>query len=136
MKKTNLDKIVLVIEDELPLQNAIRTKFEKHGFAVVTARSVEQAIGYLEDVANINIIWLDHYLIGGETGLDFVSKVKNNKKWSKIPIFVVSNTATADKVSSYLSLGVDKFCVKSDCRLENMILDMKKFLEGKCDKGE
>ncbi|MFA5051251.1 MAG: response regulator [Patescibacteria group bacterium] len=123
-------KIVLVIEDEQPLLEAIRIKLEKCDFEVVTARTVQQALNYLEDIKTVDAIWLDHYLIGGDSGLDFLVKIKNgDANLKKIPVFVVSNTATSDKVQSYLQLGIEKYYIKSDYRLDQIIEDIKKNLE-------
>lgn len=122
------EKNILVVEDEKPLQDAIRIKLEKNNFNVLTARSVEQALNYLKDVEQIDIIWLDHYLFGQADGLDFVSEVKNNKQWQAIPIFVVSNTASAEKVKAYLNLGINKYYVKSEKRLDEIICDIKNYL--------
>jgi CheY-like chemotaxis protein len=80
----------------------------------------------LSDIGKIDIIWLDHYLIGREDGLDFVAEVKNDKKWRKIPIFVVSNTASQEKLGAYMSLGVKKYYIKANYRLDDIIKDIKK----------
>ena len=122
-------KNVLIIEDEKPLLNAIRIKLENSGFEVITARTVEQALHYMEDIPQIDVIWLDHYLVGKATGLDFVVTLKNNDKWKKIPIFVVSNTASPDKVRSYIKFGVTKYYTKADFRLDQIIADMKNILK-------
>lgn len=121
---------VLVVEDEKPLQHAIQDKITKEGCSVVTARRVDQAIAYLEDVPKIDVIWLDHYLLGEEDGLDFVVKVKESDKWKDIPIFVVSNTASADKVKTYLKLGVTEYYTKADNRLDDIIAEIKKTVRG------
>ena len=122
-------KTILVIEDELPLLAAIRAKLEKSGFEVVTARSVEQAKNHAQDIEKIDVIWLDHYLLGKETGLDFVAWCKTDGAHCKhIPIFVVSNTASPDKVQSYLRLGAERFYVKADKRLDEIIADMNAYL--------
>lgn len=123
-----ISKNILVVEDETPLQQAIKAKLEKGGFSVVSARSVEQAVGFLEDIGKIDVIWLDHYLLGRENGLDFVAKVKNHKDWKNIPIFVVSNTASQDKVKAYLGLGVKKYYTKADYRLDSIISDINDLL--------
>jgi DNA-binding response OmpR family regulator len=125
----NKPVIAMVVEDEQPLLEAIKIKLNKNNFEVVTARSVNQAMNFLKDIKKIDVIWLDHYLLGKENGLDFVAKVKNNETWKKIPIFVVSNTATADKVKTYLELGVTKYFTKSDYRLDEIINDISKSLE-------
>ncbi|MDA3802849.1 MAG: response regulator [Patescibacteria group bacterium] len=119
---------ILVVEDEIPLMEAIKTKLGISGFEVVTARTAEQAFDYLESM-DIKVLWLDHYLLGKENGLDIVSKVKNSDKYRNIPIFVVSNTASSDKVQSYINFGVSKYYVKSDVRLDKIVNDIKEYLE-------
>jgi len=122
-------KVVLVLEDELPLLNAIKKKLETKGCTVVGARSVDQAFGYLQDLNHVDVIWLDHYLLGKEDGLDFVTKIKGEgSKWESLPIFVVSNTASQEKINEYLKLGVKKYFTKADHRLDNIIEDIKKYI--------
>lgn len=120
------DKIILVVEDEKPLAEAVSAKFKIKGFQVVTARAVEQAKNYVTDLKRIDAIWLDHYLLGKEDGLDFVAWCKgdDNKKFKTIPIFVVSNTASPDKVATYLSLGVKDYYIKANYKLEKIIDDI------------
>lgn len=122
------NKTILVVEDEKPLLEAVHIKLEKSGFSVVTARTAEQAYGLLEDIPKIDAIWLDHYLIGKESGLDLVVKIKDESRYKNIPIFIVSNTASADKVRSYINLGVNKYYVKSNYRLDSIISDIEKSL--------
>jgi DNA-binding NtrC family response regulator len=132
MQDKNLkpDHIILVVEDEMPLQNAIRKKLERNNFSVVTARNTDQAFKHLEDVEDIEVIWLDHYLLGKGNGLNFLAKIKEeNSKWKDLSVFVVSNTASPDKVQSYLQLGVEKYYTKADYKLDTIIKDIKKKLE-------
>jgi CheY-like chemotaxis protein len=112
---------ILVVEDEAPLLRAIQKKLETNDYNVVTARTVEQALGLMEDIENIDLVWLDHYLLGKDTGLEFVKKIKENKAWAEIPIFLVTNTATSSKVHTYIGLGVDKYFIKSSARLDDII---------------
>jgi len=127
--KTSRGRNVLIVEDEKPLLNAIRIKLENSGFDVLTARTVDQALHYMEDVGKIDVIWLDHYLLGKGTGLDFVVAIKSNEKWKQIPIFVVSNTASQDKVKAYIKFGVTKYYTKADYRLDQIIEDMQNMIE-------
>jgi CheY-like chemotaxis protein len=150
-KENPTKKTILVIEDEKSLLEVINTKLEKSGFGVITARSVEQAfnpklekmglgpitienieqaLNYLESLERIDAIWLDHNLLGEEDGLDFVKKFKaNGGKWSKIPVFVISNAASPKTVKSYIDSGVSGYYVKSDHRLDEIIKDIKSFLD-------
>lgn len=144
-------KTILVIEDERPLLEVVNKRLEKKGFGVITARSVdqvfsagleknsvsvitasniEQALSYLEDLEKIDAIWLDHNLIGKEDGLDFVKKIKaNGGRWKKIPIFVVSNNESSETIKSYFSLGVSKYYIKSNHKLDDIIKDINLFLD-------
>ena len=149
-------KTILVIEDERPLLNAIKVKLEKNGFYVITSRSVERAFStelkedssgtvtlnsvesalkYLEELEHVDAIWLDHNLIGGEDGLDFVTKFKaNGGRWSTLPIFVVSNTEDSELVKTYAKLGVNKYYVKAEHRLENIIKEINSSLDSRIKK--
>lgn len=95
---------------------------------MVTARAATQALDYLREGVKVDAVWLDHYLFGKENGLDFVEALNNNDFWERIPVFVVSNTVSPDKVSVYLKLGVQKCYTKVDNRLDKIIADISRFL--------
>ncbi|MCD8484344.1 response regulator [Candidatus Woesebacteria bacterium] len=123
-------KIVLVVEDERPLLDAIKLKLENSGMEAVTARTVKQALSYLEELPTVDGIWVDHYLLGDEDGLDFVAQVKNEgSRWNQIPVFVVSNTASSEKVMAYMQFGVSKYFVKANYRLDQIIKEIKENLD-------
>ena len=146
-KNSTKKKTILIIEDERPLLEIINTKLEKNGFGVIAARSVDQvfnanlekkglgiisvasikeALDYLEDLEQIDAIWLDHNLLGKENGLDFLKKFKSNTgRWDKIPIFVVSNTDRSETIQSYVNFGVSKYYVKSNFKLDEIVSDIK-----------
>jgi CheY-like chemotaxis protein len=145
IKKQKNKKTILVIEDERSLLEAVKVKLEKNGFYVITSRSVERAFStplkenagvitlssvglalkHLEELEQVDAIWLDHNLLGEENGLDFVKKFKaNGGKWSKIPIFVISNTAGPDLVKTYAKLGINKYYVKAEHRLDTIIKEI------------
>ena len=150
-KKSVKKKTILVIEDERSLLDVVNTRLEKKGFGVLTARSVEQvfnmglekdklgviaassimqALNHLEDLEKIDAIWLDHNLLGKENGLDFIKKLKaNGGRWKKIPIFVVSNSEGSETIKSYFNLGVSKYFVKSNYKLDEIIKDINLFLD-------
>ncbi|OGC54171.1 hypothetical protein A2797_00070 [candidate division WWE3 bacterium RIFCSPHIGHO2_01_FULL_48_15] len=120
-------KVVLIVEDELPLLNAIKTKLEAEGFDTVSARTADEAYNFLKDI-KVDLIWLDHYLLGVQNGLNLAVKIKAQKDWKNIPIFVVSNTADPEKVREYLRLGVTKYYPKIEYSLSDIIADIKQTL--------
>jgi CheY-like chemotaxis protein len=54
-------------------------------------------------------------------GLTFTHELKNDAHWQQIPVLVVSNSANTDNVKSMLELGVKKYLLKAEYRLEEII---------------
>lgn len=110
----NDNQKILVLEDDPALLNAINKKLANNDFKVFQAKSMEEGLDHIKNNKDIKAIWLDHYLLGKGTGLDFVKEIKKSPATKVIPIVVVSNSAAIDKVDTYLNLGVDKYFIKSN----------------------
>ncbi len=128
-------RTILVLEDERQLAMAVREAFTERGFTPIIVPTVEEAITQLESNAqHIDVIWLDHYLLGSENGLDFVVKVRANEAWSRIPIFVVSNTASTTNIRAYIQLGVENYYTKADYDINQIINDIEYALAHRDEK--
>ncbi len=122
----------LIVEDEEPLAYAVKSKMEKWGISAVTARTADQVINYLKEVGEIDFIWLDHYLLGEENGLDIMVRLKSEESpWKNIPVFVVSNTVGQDKICEYIEFGAQKYYVKAEVKLDDVVGEIKNFLSKK-----
>jgi DNA-binding response OmpR family regulator len=124
-------KSVLIVEDEKALSNAIDKKFRLNGLKTFLASSVNEAEKLLKKSGGVDVIWLDHYLLGSRDGLDFVRDIKAGTDHKDIPIYLVSNTASDDKVSSYIKIGVEKYYIKSNNRLDDIVGDVIDHINGK-----
>ncbi len=123
-----MKKTVLLVEDDISLMNAIKIKLEKSNFSVVCASTSADALKQVQDTP-VDAIWLDHYLLGTGTGLDFLEQIKNAPKFKHIPAFIVSNTASPEKRRAYLQLGATQFYIKAEHRLGEIIDDVRAALE-------
>ena len=123
-----VSRTILVVEDERPLLEVIRLKLENSGFDIITARSAEQAIDFLKHVGSVDLVWLDHYLLGKNNGVSFVEFLKKHKEWQQIPILVVSNSSSDETRQQYLKIGVNRFYVKAETPLEVILKDVKSLL--------
>lgn len=120
MKKNN--NVMLVVEDEIPLQEIVKLMLKKKNIDVITARTVDEAKVLVTKHDNIDAIWLDHYLLGKENGLDFMAWCKTNgSKGNDIPVYVASNSANLDQVMTYMHLGAKEYFVQSNHRLDEII---------------
>ncbi len=116
---------ILVLEDERQLAKAVREAFTERGFETIVVSTVEDGIRELKNMAHVDVIWLDHYLLGTQNGLDFVVQLKSNPDWQSIPIFVVSNTASSTNIRSYIQLGVSNYYTKADYDINQIINDIE-----------
>jgi two-component system, chemotaxis family, sensor kinase CheA len=121
---------VMVVEDEVLLLQAITKKLKLSGLDVVSCASGQQAIDYLTNLDELpDAVWLDYYL-KDMNGLAFMQTLKENPKWADIPVLVVSNSASPDKVNNMLGLGAKKYILKAEYRLDEIITMIRDFIQG------
>lgn len=126
MSKEN--PIIMVVEDENLLLQAITKKLKLSDIDVLSCSSGQQAIDYLGNVDELpDAIWLDYYL-KDMNGLAFMQELKQNPNWEHIPVLVVSNSASPDKVSNMLGLGAKRYILKAEYRLDEIIAMIREFI--------
>lgn len=119
---------IMVVEDETLLLQAITKKLKLSGMDVLSCSSGQQAVDYLQSLDKLpDAIWLDYYL-KDMNGLAFMQELKQNPAWTNIPVLVVSNSASPDKVSNMLALGARKYILKADYRLDEIIAMIRDFI--------
>ncbi|HEX7963496.1 MAG TPA: response regulator [Candidatus Saccharimonadales bacterium] len=119
---------IMVVEDETLLLQAITKKLKLSGMDVLSCASGQQAVDYLKSLDELpDAVWLDYYL-KDMNGLAFMQELKGNEKWSSIPVIVVSNSASPDKVSNMLALGAKKYILKAEYRLDEIIAMIRDFI--------
>lgn len=112
---------ILVLEDEELLLTAVTRKLELAGKRVIACASGKQALDTLTESETVpDLIWLDYYL-KDMNGLEFMQKMKENPKWENIPVLVVSNSASPDKVTKMMGMGVKKYVLKAAHRLDELV---------------
>lgn len=112
---------ILVVEDEPLLLEAIGKKLQIDQIEAILCSGGNEALQYLKSSKDLpNAIWLDYYL-KDLNGLSFMGKLKQNHKCENIPVIVVSNSASSEKVNMMLGLGVKKYLLKAEYRLEDIV---------------
>lgn len=116
---------IMVVEDDKLLLEAILDKLTKEGFEAKGFVHGTEAMKRLIDAGDRpSLIWLDYYL-GDTNGLSFVKILKSNPSLRDTPVFVVSNSAGGDKLQHLLDSGIDKYFVKSNFSLKQIIDEIK-----------
>jgi len=123
----NNQKTILVIEDEMALQEAIRLKLKQDkSINVVVANSGEEAFVLVKE-KKPDLVWLD-LLMPKMSGFDFLKMVRKDKTLNDLKIVVVSASGGPDKVAQAKELGVLDYIVKGDGTLDLIIKRVKNFL--------
>ena len=127
---------ILILEDERQLAKAVREAFSARGFDPIVVSTVAEGFTEHKNLKTVDVIWLDHYLLGAGNGLDFVIELKNHPEWHTIPIFVVSNTSSSTNIRSYIQLGVSNYYTKADYDINQIINDIEYALEENMKREE
>lgn len=108
-RTTNIQgAIVLLIENELDLRNAIAVTIENWGAGVFSCASEAEAITLLEEVDIIpDIIVTDHQLDDGLFGTDAISNLK--KRFGPIPSCLITANPSKDLMKNCEDIGIDLF---------------------------
>lgn len=127
--KTTKKPVIMVIEDEDLLLEAISKKLKLTDLDVVACSDGKQALTYLQNFdQKPDAIWLDYYL-GDMDGIVFMQKLNKHKEFSDIPVVVVSNSASPDKVKTMTSLGAKEYFIKAEHRLDELVGVIKKYAQ-------
>ena len=99
--------LVLVVEDDIPVQNLITTTLRAHDYRFLTAGTAEEAI--METAShNPEIVLLDL----GLPDMDGVEVIRRIRTWSNVPIIVISaRSEDTDKIDA-LDAGADDYLTK------------------------
>jgi len=99
---------ILLVEDDVRLNNLIKTVLEKNGFKVLCAFNANEALQIM-DMQIIDMIISD-IMMPGMDGYDFASAVRKNN--NTVPIlFVTAKDSFNDKQRGF-NIGIDDYMVK------------------------
>ena len=125
MNTSNESAKVMIVEDEPILLEAIKKRFESRKIPTITFSSAKEALSFLNKSKEKStelpgVIWLDYYLSEMD-GLEFLGEINRDSVTARIPVLVVSNSASNEKIKKMLTLGVEKYLLKANHRLDDLI---------------
>lgn len=105
MKK--IEPVIVIIEDDPPIQRFLRTSLSTHGFAVFVAESGKQGI-VEAGVRKPDLVILDL----GLPDMDGVEVIKSMRSWSTLPIIILSARNGEQQKIDALDAGADDYLTK------------------------
>lgn len=126
-------KYILVVEDETYLRDLYVQILEKEGYIVDKAADGEEA--YLKlGKKQYDLILLD-IILPNMDGLQVLEKLKNESKEVTGSIVLLTNLSQELVISKAVGLGVRGYIVKSDMTPEQIVQEVKEYLENKQGKN-
>lgn len=98
---------VLIVDDEVPILRALQINLDARGYTTVTAftghGALEQAAGHPVDVVVLDL---------GLPDLDGVEVIRRLRRWSDVPVVVLSARHGSDDKIQALDAGADDYVTK------------------------
>ena len=111
-------KRILIVEDELSMQRALKNKLEQAGYTVATAADGMAAMSALRD-SKPDLVLLD-LIMPKLDGISVLREIKKDESLQTVPVIILTNLSTGDKVAEAMQLGTFDFLVKANYSLEDV----------------
>ncbi len=99
---------ILILEDSSTLVSIVKSYFEREGYDVLSAETVDGAMQILEDLPEIDSFIVDIVLRGmGLTGYDFIKKIRGIENYKSTPIIVTSSRSISGVEIASKKTGAD-----------------------------
>ena len=119
-------KKILVVEDDLILAKAYKTKLTKLTYDVVIAGDGQEALYVLRQFEP-DAILLD-LVLPKKDGFEVLAEIKANPVWKRIPVLVVSNLGQDENIKKAMRLGVVGYVTKTNVTMEELALSLRSIL--------
>ena len=119
-------KIILVVEDEESLRNALNDKLTRENFNVLEAKDGEEgleiALKYHPDLILLDL------LMPKMNGIEMAGKLRQDKWGKNAKIIILTNLMETEKVQRELENSVYEYLIKNDIKLDDVVKKVKQAL--------
>lgn len=119
-------KTILIVEDEMSMQRALKNKLEGSGFSVMTADDGEEAVEAMRRSLP-DLVLLD-LIMPKLDGISVLRQMKADEKLRLVPVVILTNLSSGDKVAEAMQLGTFDFLVKANYSLDDVLRKVKERL--------
>jgi DNA-binding response OmpR family regulator len=118
-------KIVLIVEDENHLRQALVDKFSREGFSILEAHNGEEGLK-IANSSHPDIILLD-IIMPRMDGLTMLKTLRQSSEWGEgVPVIILTNLAEDEKINEAVTINEPSYyLIKSDWKLEDVVQKVK-----------
>lgn len=103
---------VLIVDDSRAIRRILGTTIRELGFEVAEAANGQEALDRLEDMDQPVRFMLVDWNMPEMNGLDFVLKVRENKRFEESSILMVTTETAVDQMVKALDAGANEYVMK------------------------
>ena len=120
-------KKILIVDDEAPSSKLLKDKFESTGFEVLTAKNGEE--GLMKAVTQKPDLILLDIVMPRLDGMTMLKKLREDEWGKGVEVILLTNLSDNDKVRQALKNNVYDYLIKSNWKLEDLVIKVKEKLE-------
>jgi DNA-binding NtrC family response regulator len=118
---------ILVVDDEPPIRDLLRSYFEKHAYQVTTAATADEAYRIADDVP-VNLVILD-VLLADSDGLEILQTLKDAHP--NLPVIIMTGIGfDEDLLQEAISKGASGYVSKT-LPLDQLLMEVHRTLKFK-----
>ncbi len=123
----DVQKKILIVEDEMSLLTLLTDKFEREGFSTFQALDGEEGFT-LALKEHPDLILLD-LILPKMNGVTMLEKLREDQWGKDARVIVLSNLSDSEKIAECMKHGIAEYLVKSDWKMNDIIRKVKERLE-------
>lgn len=120
--------VILIVEDDKVLLNALKTTFEKENYKVLVGMDGEEGLS-LALTEHPNIILLD-IVMPKMSGTEMLTKLRQDKWGSKVPVIMLTAASpdSTSQLSKFISTQPSYYLIKSNTKIDEVEQKVKELL--------
>ena len=121
------DKIVLIVEDHVPVRMALVEKLKKEGVKTLEAKDGEEGLAVALE-KKPDLILLD-LIMPRMSGMAMLEKLRKDEWGKHVPVIILTNLNPDDKIMrEVIETEPAYYLVKADWKIEDVVAKAKDFL--------
>lgn len=124
---TEIDKKVLVIEDDAFLSQLLANRLKKAGMNVLRAADGEEGLKVLR--ANLPHLVLLDLILPQKSGFEVLEEMRADPSIQGIPVIIISNLGQESDISKGKELGAVEYFVKAKTSIDGLVERVKAILD-------
>jgi len=125
----NIQKTILLIEDEPALLSLYQQVLKDAGFKVIAVSEGEIGFDTILD-SNWDLLLLD-IMLPKKDGLEILKELKDYDDWKKGKVIMMTNLNSEEIINNAFDMGADGYLIKSEIQPDKLIEEVKGFLSNK-----